>query len=230
MLSNVYRQTSQTDHAKYLLDEPNKLLSRWQPRRLEAEAVRDSVLQVSGLLNTEMYGEPIALCSAPDGNYLPETSGRIDGKNLRGFDFTPPPCEEPKGELDPQRDPNRRSIYLQIRRLAAAGFLEAFDQPLMDTNVSVRFRSAVPKQALTSLHNPLMIKASQSLAERASAETGNDSVGKIRRAIELVYSRPASEAEIAFGFGQIDKQEDKDKGFRLFCQALLGSSDFLYID
>ncbi len=230
MLSNAYRQSSKTDHAKYLLDEPNKLLSRWQPRRLEAEAVRDSVLQVSGLLNTEMYGEPIALCSAPDGNYLPETSGRIDGENLRGFDFTPPPCEEPKGELDPQRDPNRRSIYVQIRRLAAAGFLEAFDQPLMDTNVSVRFRSAVPKQALSSLHNPLMMKASESLAERAAAETGNDSVGKIRRAIELVYSRPATEAEIAFGFGQIDKQEDKDKGFRLFCQALLGSSNFLYID
>lgn len=230
MLSNVYRQTSKTDHAKYLMDEPNKLLSRWQPRRLEAEVVRDSVLQVSGLLNDTMYGEPIALCSAPDGSYLPETSGRIDGENLRGFDFTPPPCEEPTGELDPQRDPNRRSIYLQTRRLAVAGFLGAFDLPLMDTNVSVRFRSAVPGQALSSLHNPLMMKASESLAERASAEAGNDSVGKIRRAIELVYSRSASEAEIAFGFSQIDKQEDKDKGFRLFCQALLGSSDFLYID
>ena len=229
MLSNVYRQTSDVDHATYLKDEPNKLLGRWQPRRLEAESIRDSVLEVSGLLNRTMFGHPIALCSAEDGNYLPETSGRIDGKNIRGFEFNPPPCEEPQGELDPQREPNRRSIYLQTRRLAVAGFLGAFDQPLMDTNVPVRFRSAVPGQALSSLHNPMMMSASRSLAERAATEAGSDPVAKIRRAIELVYSRPATEAEIAFGFGQIEKQEDKEKGFRLFCQALLGSSEFLYI-
>jgi hypothetical protein len=48
------------------------------------------VLQVSGLLDRTMYGEPVALCSAEDGNYLPEPSGRIDGKSIRGFDFTPP--------------------------------------------------------------------------------------------------------------------------------------------
>ena len=177
-----------------------------------------------------MYGEPVALCSAEDGNYLPEPSGRIDGKNISGFDFTPPPCEEAPEDRAADRNPNRRSIYLQIRRMASAGFLEAFDQPLMDTNVSVRFRSAVPKQALSALHNPLMMDASTGLAERAMTDAGTDPVARIRRAIELVYSRPATEAEITFGFGQIDKQEDKEMGFRLFCQALLGTSEFLYID
>lgn len=229
MLSSVYRQTSDVPHEKHLLDEPNKLLGRWQTRRLEAEAIRDSILDVSGLLNSTPFGEPIALCSAEDGNYLPEPSGRVDGRNIRGFDFTPPPCGDPKDGLDPQRDPNRRSIYLQARRLAVAGFLGAFDQPQMDTNVPVRFRSAVPSQALSALHNPLMLKAADSLAERAQADAGTDAVARIRRAIELVYSRPAEEAEIAFGFGQIEKQEDKEEGFRLFCQALLGSSEFLYI-
>ena len=230
MTSNVYRQSSKVSDAKYLLDEPNKLLGRWQPRRLEAEAIRDSILQVSGMLNRTMYGDPIALCSAEDGNFLPERSGRIDGQKISGFEFDPPPCEEPDGELAPSRDPNRRSIYLQIRREAAAGFLEAFDQPLMDTNASVRFRSAVPKQALSSLHNPLTMDASKRLAERARTEAGDDLVAQVRRAIELTYSRPATEQEVAFGFSQIEKHDDEAKGLRLFCQALLGSSEFLYLN
>lgn len=230
MLSAVYRQSSNVDEAKYRLDEPNNLLGRWEPRRLEAEAIRDAVLEVSGLLNRTMYGDPIALCSAPDGNYLPETSGRIDGKKINGFEFDPPPCEEPAGKPAPDRDPNRRSIYLQIRREAAAGFLEAFDQPLMDTNASVRFRSAVPKQALSALHNPLMMEASASLASRVRDEAGEDLVAQVSRAIELVYSRPASEAEVSFGFSRISATADEEKGLRLFCQALLGSSEFLYIN
>ena len=52
MTSNVYRQSSKVSDAKYLLDEPNKLLGRWQPRRLEAEAIRDSVLK------SERHAEP----------------------------------------------------------------------------------------------------------------------------------------------------------------------------
>ena len=230
MLSAVYRQSSDVDEAKYRLDEPNKLLGRWEPRRLEAEAIRDSILEVSGMLNRTMYGDPIALCSAPDGNYLPEPSGRIDGKKINGFEFDPPPCEEPADALAPDRDPNRRSIYLQIRREAAAGFLEAFDQPLMDTNASVRFRSAVPKQALSALHNPLMMEASASLASRVREEAGEDLLAQVGRAIELVYSRPASEDEVSFGFSRIRGMEDREKGLRLFCQALLGSSEFLYIN
>ena len=195
MTSNVYRQSSETSDAKYVLDEPNKLLGRWAPRRLEAEAVRDSILEVSGMLNRTMYGEPIALCSAEDGNFLPETSGRIDGEKIKGFEFDPPPCEAAEGELPPGRDPNRRSIYLQIRREAAAGFLEAFDQPLMDTNASVRFRSAVPKQALSALHNPLMMDASRRLAKRARAEAGEDLVAQISRAISLAHARPPTELQ-----------------------------------
>ena len=100
MLSAVYRQSSNLDEAKHRLDQPNKLLGRWGPRRLEAEAIRDSTIEVSGMLNRTMYGDPIALCSAPDGNYLPERFGRIDGKRINGFEFDPPPCEEVSRRID----------------------------------------------------------------------------------------------------------------------------------
>jgi hypothetical protein len=230
MLSGVYRQSSAVDKAKFDLDQPNKLLGRWGARRLEAEAVRDAVLSVSGQLNLKMYGEPIALCTAPDGNYLPDTSGRIDGEKIRGFSFNPLPCKQPKQPLQESRQPNRRSIYLQSRRVAVAGFLVAFDAPLMDTNVSARFRAAAPQQALAALHNPLMLESARKLAERATAERGSDRIAQIRRAIELTYSRPASEAEVSFAFAEIQKQKDPELGVRLFCQALLGSNEFLYID
>jgi len=181
-------------------------------------------------LNLKMYGEPIALCTAPDGNFLPETSGRIDGQRIAGFAFNPPACKAPKQPLEDSRQPTRRSIYLQTRRLTVAGFLSAFDAPLMDLNMPARFRAAVPQQALTALHNPLMLDSAAKVAERANAEKGDDRIAQIRRVIELVYSRPASEAEISFAFGELQKQKDADKALRLFCQALLGSSEFLYID
>ncbi len=203
-------------------------MGRWGTRRLEAEAIRDAILSVSGQMNLTMYGEPIALCTAPDGNYLPDTSGRIDGERIRGFSFNPLPCKAPKEALDDSRQPNRRSVYLQSRRIAVAGFLVAYDAPLMDLNASTRFRAAVPQQALAALHNPLMLESARKLAERAAA--GGDRIAQIRRVVELVYSRPATESEISFAFSEIRKQKDPELGMRLFCQALLGSNEFMYVD
>ncbi|MFN7923021.1 MAG: PSD1 and planctomycete cytochrome C domain-containing protein [Bryobacteraceae bacterium] len=230
MLSSTYRQSSDASPEALKNDGPNKLLSRWPARRLEAEAVRDAVLSASGLLNSAMYGDPVALCSAPDGNYIPDTSGRIDGERIRGFNFDPPACKPAAGTLAGQRDPNRRSIYVQIRRVAASGFLVAYDAPLMDNNVSLRFRSALPQQSLAALHDPLMLDSAKALASRTKQDAGDDMVARVRRAIELSYSRPAAESEIAFGFGEIGKQSDREHGLTMFCQALLGSNDFLYVD
>ncbi len=231
LMSATYRQSSGASPSHLNADEPNKLLSRWPARRLEAEAVRDAVLSASGQLSRVMYGDPVALCSAPDGNYLPDATGRIDGERLRGFNFTPPPCKAASQPLAEDRNPNRRSIYLQIRRVAANGFLAAYDAPLMDNNVSVRFRSALPQQALAALHDPLMLDAAAALAARTRQDTGGeDMVARLRRAIELAYSRPAAEDEIGFAFAEVRKQQDSEAGLRMFCQALLGSNDFLYID
>ncbi|MBI4909530.1 MAG: PSD1 domain-containing protein [Acidobacteria bacterium] len=230
MMSAAYRQSSSASPAQLKADEPNRLLSRWPARRLEAEAVRDGILAASGLLSLELYGDPIALCTAPDGNYLPDTAGRIDGERIRGFNFDPPPCKPAAHPLPAGRNPNRRSIYLQVRRVAAPGFLVAYDAPLMDNNVAMRFRSSVPTQALAALHNPLMVDAASALAERTKTDAGADLVARIRRALELAYSRPAGENEVSFAFAQISRQKDAESGLRMFCQALMGSNDFLYVD
>ena len=198
---------------------------------MDAEQVRDSILAVSGQLRQKVYGAPIALCTLPDGSYSVDPSGRVDDKIEYVTRFYPPPCEKSRawdGE-DDSRDPNRRSIYVQNRRTYVVGFMGAFDAPVMETNASVRFSTAAPRQALTMLHNPLVLKAAERLTERAK-QAGTDPIAQIRRAIELTYSRPASEAEVSFAFQEIQKQKDPELGMRLFSQALLGSSEFIYID
>jgi hypothetical protein len=226
MLSAAYQQTSQASPEALKADEPNRLLSRWPARRLEAEAIRDGILSASGLLNLTMYGAPIPLCAAPDGNFLPDATGRIDGETIRGFNFKPPACQPAKANLSADRDPHRRSVYLQIRRIAGPGLLVAFDAPLMDSSAGLRFRAALPQQALAALHDPLLFEAAAALAARAQRDAGDDRVAQLKRAIELVYARPAQENEIQFGFDQLAREN----GLTLFCQALLGSSAFLYID
>lgn len=231
MRSSVYRQSPAGERSKFQADESNQWLARWAPRRLESEAVRDAVLAVSGQLTRAMYGPPIALCTLPDGSYHTEASGRLDDKIEGHTRFFPPACGKPAAaRLDDRRQATRRTIYVQARRTYVVGLLGAYDAPMMETNAAVRFRTAAARQALSALHNPLMLDAAAKLADRTRKESGDDLVARVRRAIELTYARPASEKEIEFGFGRISAQKDPEFGMRLFCQALLASSEFLYLD
>ena len=231
MLSSVYRQSSLVDKAKYEKDPTDKLLGRWPTQRLDSESIRDAILSVSGQINLKVGGEPISLCTLPDGSYYPDTLGRIDNLVDGRTRFFPPACDKstPK-PVDDDHDPNRRTLYIQARRTYVVGFLGAFDAPLMETNASTRFATAAPRQSLSALHNPLALGAAEKLAALTKADAGADMVARIRRAIERTYARPATEAEISFGFGEIRKQKDPEFGLRLFCQALLGSSEFLFVD
>lgn len=224
--SATYMQSAATDPVKISLDPENRLLARRDPRRLEAEAIRDGMLAVSGRLDLRMYGQPIALCKALDGQFLADPSGRID--TLIGVPV--PPCAEPKSEVPEARHPFRRSIYLQTKRTATLSLLTAFDMPMMETNAPSRFRSTVPSQSLALLHNPLVVQSAAQLASIASAESAGDWVKAIRRAYELAYSRRPGEAEIRAAFQTLPTSADPASAFRLFCQALLASNEFLYID
>lgn len=232
MLSSVYRQSSSVPVDVFRRDERNQWLGRWGTQRLEAEQVRDAILAVSGQLNPVMYGPPIAMCTLPDGSYFTESSGRIDDKVEGHTRFFPPPCEKAAATppADQSRLPTRRSIYVQARRTYGMGFLGAFDVPVMETNASSRFSTASPRQALSMLHNPMVLQSAEKLAGRAKADAGEDTIARIRRMMELAYSRPASEAEISFAFGAIRKSKNPEFGLRLFAQALFGSNEFLYVD
>jgi hypothetical protein len=200
MLSNAYRQSSAEDPAKLALDPSNKLHWRKSPLRLEAEVIRDSTLKISGLLQTEMFGEYTPLRKAPDGQWVE--------------DFSNP------GAM-------RRSLYLLNRRTAPHGFLNAFDAPAMDNgNMPQRFRSALPVQSLALMNNAALQKAAAALAQRIREESKSDAEKSIRRAFELAYSRPPGDRELQIAHRILAGQPDK--GWRILCQVLLASNEFLY--
>ena len=229
MTSAVYQQSSTVPGEAFREDERNTLLGRWGVQRMDAEQVRDAVLKVTGQLSSVMFGPPIAMCTLPDGSYFTDPSGRTDDKVEGHTRWFPPPCEKAGTTTDPSRQPTRRSIYVETRRTYGMGFLGAFDAPVMETNASSRFSTASPRQALSMLHNPLVLQSAEKLAARAKADAGDDIVARIRRMMELTWSRPSSEAEVAFAFGEVKKQTDTETGLRLLGQALLGSNEFLYI-
>jgi hypothetical protein len=202
MLSSAYRQSSGEDAAKLAADPANKLLWRKSPTRLDAEAIRDAILTVSGKLDTRLFGPPIPVKKGSDGQYIVDES---------------------------HEGARRRSIYVQTRKSAPQSFLLAFDQPTMDAgNMAVRFRSALPVQSLAMMNNVLVIQASKVLAERIAKEGGAGIDSRVRRAYELVYSRPPSADELKVIHTALEGKAKDESAWRVFCHALLGTSEFLY--
>ena len=199
MLSQVYRQSS-SEVPEYLTADPSaKLLWRKPPIRLEAETIRDSMLQVSGLLQSKMYGRHEPIKRGPDGQWLED---------------------ETKGSA------NRRSLYLQQSRTRPVAFLHAFDAPTMTAdNQTQRFRSALPSQSLALLNSPLLLRTSKAFAGQVLEQSRGDIDQALKMAVTAAYNRPATARELAIGKQAVASGPD---GLRLFLQALFGANDFLY--
>ena len=148
LLSATYRQSTQVSKDAIAKDPDNELLSRQNRRRLEGEAIRDSLLAVSGKLNPKMGGPGVV---------LPELSKPAGGSK-------PVPATRDATEYD------RRSIYLFSRRNLRYAFLEAFDLPDSNLSCPKRERSTTAPQALALLNSPEAIAAAKAFAERVEKE------------------------------------------------------------
>lgn len=202
MMSAVYRQAS-TEVPEYLAADPSaKLLWRKPPLRLEAEAIRDAMLQASGLLNSKMYGEPEPIKRGPDGQWM---------------------------EDDEKGGAARRSLYISQTRTRPVAFLHAFDAPTMTAdNQTQRFRSALPTQSLALLNGPLTLRASKAWAQQLIEQTQGNMEAALMRAFETAYTRPPTARELAIGKAAIAAGPEPVEGLRLFLQAVFGANDFLY--
>jgi hypothetical protein len=168
VLSAVYQQSSNA--LPSTVDPTNVLLSRARVRRLQGEAIRDSMLQVTGGLDRTMFGPsvPIHLTAFLEGRGRPE-NGPLDGRR-------------------------RRSIYLAVRRNFLSPFLLAFDSPSPFSTVGRRTVSNVPAQALILLNDPFVHQQAQRWAEYALKQPGDDT-GRINHMFLAAFSRPATPQE-----------------------------------
>jgi hypothetical protein len=203
--SETYKQMSTatpTDIDPTEIDADNRLLWRQNPRRIEAEAIRDSVLFVSGRLNPRRGGP--------------------------GFeDFKYQDAYAPIYTYVTADDPTlwRRSIYRYIVRTTPDRFLTTLDCPDPANLTPKRLTTMTPLQSLALYNNDFMIRQARYFAERLERESGNDANAQVRRAFALAFGRQPlpQEARIATDF--VERQ-----GLFSLCRSLFNSNEFVYVD
>ncbi len=243
--STAYRQSSVRTAALEAIDPENRLLGRMSVRRLETEAIRDSVISVSGERVARMDGPAIAVNPDDVGQIIIGRATR-DGNGIM------------VAKTEASDDLLRRTIYVQVRRTMPLGMLEPFDVASTAPNCDVRTASTVASQALTMLNHEAVVDHVRRFARRVIAQAGDDPDRQVSRAWLLAYGRPASPAEVAEGVaflkGQLgvlrrvaaDRAANKaspsksastpfadppaEQALATLCQALLCSNRFLYVD
>ena len=130
--SQTFRQSSVQSRSGRQRDPTNRLLHHFPVRRLDAEAIRDTLLAVSGGLDRSLYGPSIQPFRAEPKEHRKLYAGPLDGGG-------------------------RRSIYLKVTRMEGPRFLELFDLPDLTATRGRRDRTNVPAQALALLNDPFVI-------------------------------------------------------------------------
>jgi hypothetical protein len=132
----------------------------------------------------------------------------------------------------------RRSIYLQQRRSQGLSLLGVFDAPTMVTNCTRRPVTTMPLQSLSMLNSEFAVRRGAAFALRTEREAGTDSAARIQRAFLLVTGRECSQKEWTDALQYIESQREQYaeeprpemRAWADFCQLLLASNAFLYLE
>ena len=184
------------------IDADNRLLWRQNPRRIEAEAIRDSVLFVSGKLNPKLGGPGFEDFKYQDA-YAPI--------------YTYVTADEPALW--------RRSIYRYIVRTTPDRFLTTLDCPDPANLTPKRLTTTTPLQSLALYNNDFMLRQARYFAQRLEKEAGKDASVQVRRAFALAFGRQPSAEEDRLATDFVNKQ-----GLFALCRSLLNSNEFVYVD
>lgn len=178
MTSETYRLSSDAKNEQAAAVDPdNQLLWRQRLRRVEAEAMRDAVLAVSGELNLAMGGRGI----------FPRLSREVlAGQSRPGLGW----------ELSPPEEEHRRSVYIFVKRTMLAPILEGFDYTNTAQPVDARPVTTVAPQSLLMLNSRFMSEQSAALASRLRREAGDEPEALVRRAYFTVLGREPTDDEL----------------------------------
>jgi hypothetical protein len=209
--SAVYRQSSAPRPELATVDPDNRLLARYPLRRLDSEAIRDSLRSVSGELDPKAGGP-----------YVP--SARTTEGTVEVAENTP--------------GSHRRAVYLQQRRTQVVTFLSLFDEPSIVTTCGTRTPSTVPLQSLALLNSEFVRARARAFARRLAAEGGGDTANRLSLAFRLTAGREplageraACEKFLAAQREVYAKEKDAaDRAWADLCQMLLASNAFLYVE
>ncbi len=216
MESAAYQMASTASADALTRDPENRLLTHYQPHRVEAEVVWDSARSVAGTLNLEMFGLPTA----------PPLDNQEQIGNFRKW----PTCTP--------EESNRRAIYILVRRSFRFPTLGAFDLPDNIASCPQRDITTVPTQALTLMNNRTFKEQSAAFADRLLNEAGNSPSAIAALAWKYAYNRdiqPDEHKQIAEFIGsRIDAtissaKESLRPAVEEMCLAVFNTNEFIYM-
>jgi hypothetical protein len=184
------------------IDANNRLLWRMNPRRLDAESLRDAVLAVSGTLNKTQFGP-----------------------GYRDFEYQEEYAPVYRYITPDSPDLWRRSVYRFVVRTTTHQFLTTLDCPSPANLVPARNTTTTVLQSLTLLNNDFMLKQSGYFADRVKAEAGNDSAAQVTRAFLLALGRSPTTTEANAAAELL-----RSRGLTQLCRMLLNANEFVYVD
>jgi len=216
MNSETYQMAAEySGNAGTDIDPDNVYLWHYPQRRLEGEAIRDSILAVSGNLNAKAGGPA----------YFPPVPETVRKSVYKGIWVV--------NEDGPEVW--RRGIYSYFKRGMKFPMFEVFDQP--DPNVTCERRavSTVPTQALTLLNNEFVLNQARFFSERVSKLAGPEQVAQVRMAYRIALSREPSANELRSNVEFLNRQMaahggSAAKALTDLCDVLLNLNEFLYIN
>ena len=210
--SATYRQSSRHHDSKAETADPeNTLLWRFRPRRLEAEAVRDAVLAVSGRLNPEQFGLPI-FPPLPDG--LAEEV-KYDNSKWATQDG-------PEGR--------KRSVYIYQQRSMTMPFMQTFDSVVCDASRDRRQVSVTPLQALAMYNGRFANEEATHFAARVRKDAGESPVAQIQLAFKTALGREPAPEESERMQALMRSSTEGSDAVAAVCRVLLNANEFVYVE
>ena len=205
--SNAYRQRSDThdnpnSRRGRARDASNRLLWRMNPRRLDAESVRDAILAVSGKMNMTMFGP-----------------------GYRDFEYQEEYAPVYRYITPDTPDLWRRSIYRFVVRTTTHQLLTTLDCPSPANLVPTRNVTTTALQSLALLNNDFVLKQSGYFADRLSKERPDHQGFQIERAFQLAFGRNPTETEAVAAVKLVESH-----GLTQLCRMLLNANEFVYVD
>ncbi len=217
LLSASYRMGSHYDAQAFERDPDNRLLWRVNRRRLEAEAIRDAVLAVSGQLDLHMGGSQLP---TPNREYVTSTA------NVNPVAY----------------EGQRRSLYLPVVRSALFELFQAFDFADPSVQAGRRDTTTVAPQALFMMNSQLVTEQMKAWSGRLLAEASVDDAGRVGIVYETALGRPPTNEETVAALAYVERfrqtlaargkaaDEAHRAAWESLCRATVATNEFLFID
>jgi hypothetical protein len=209
VLSQTFQQSSAHSQVAEDRDPDNRLLHHYPTRRLEAEAVRDSMLMVSGQLDSTLYGRPI------------DPPRTVEDSAKRLF----------SGPLDSH---GRRSLYMKMSIMDPPKFLVAFNLPDLKLPTGRRDVTNVPAQALALLNDPLVIQLATAWGERVVQDGHQNPRQRVRAMFISAIGRLPRQSEVdrwtaaLMGMSQSGDPLTDRQAWSDLAHAFFNAKEFLY--